>query len=278
MKKNFTLYTFFICFLSLALLSNSGGRANSSSGNPGATGAPGDGNTTCGSSGCHNSGSFTVEQLIELINADGQVVEQYAPNAEYTVRVTNTSDGNPSGYGFQMITLLESDDSVYNAWGAEGAGVRKVGGSNGIDYAEHLNTSSSGVFEIMWTAPPKESGGVVFYTSGNAVNGNGSPSGDGSVTTSVTIAEELGASIEDIRFANLEIFPNPTVNISQVKSDFLLKGTMTITNLLGKTVQTISINSEQLEINLEGYQAGVYLVNFIETNGKSGFTRRLIKN
>ena len=278
MKKNFTLYTFFICFLSLALLSNSGGRANASSGNPGATGAPGDGNTTCGSSGCHNSGSFTVEQLIELINADGQVVEQYAPNTEYTVRVTNTSDGNPSAYGFQMVSLLESDDSAYNAWGTEGAGVRKVAGSNGIDYAEHMNPSTSGVFEIMWTAPPKESGGVVFYTSGNAVNGNGSPSGDGSVTNSVSIAEELGASIEDLRFANLEIFPNPTVNISQVKSDFLLKGTMTITNLLGKTIQRKAVNAEQFEINLEGNQAGVYLLNFRDENGGNGFTRRLIKN
>ncbi len=257
-------------------MSNSGGRANASSSSPGATGAPGDGNNTCGSAGCHSQGAFTVSQLIELINSDGEVVDEYLPNAEYTVRVTNTSDGNPAGYGFQMLSLLDNDDSVYNAWSNAGSGVGIVD-VGGKSYAEHTSTSSSGVFEVMWTAPAKDSGPVVFYTGGNAVNGNGSPAGDGSVTTDLKVEEGVETSTIDLIFSEVEIFPNPTNSITQIKSEELMDGVITVSNLLGKTVIKSAIKSEQMEINLEAYQSGVYLLNFRSNNGLGGFTRRLVK-
>ncbi len=252
-------------------MSNAGGRANSGGS---ATGAPGDGNQTCGSAGCHSSGSLDVSIAIEMLDADGNPVDKYIPGTTYQMRVTNTSTDSPGAYGFQMVSLLDADDSVYNAWSDEGSGVQ-ISSIGTKTYAEHLSPSSSGVFEVKWTAPEISTGSVSFYVGGNAVNLNGGTSGDGSTTTSLTIEEDASSSIDIIDLADVRLSPNPAVDFINVSVAENVFTNVVVMDLSGRILNDTNINSETTQVNISDFSPGIYMVKLIGEHQQ--LTKRIVK-
>ncbi len=273
MKRNSTLFLFFICLLSFALMSNSGGRANASNSSPGATGAPGDGNQTCGSSGCHSQGALDISQLIEILDANDEVVNSYIAGQQYKLRVTNTSADNAPGFGFQMVSLIDSDNSFHNAWSDEGDGVHIINKS-GKSYAEHNQASTSGVWEVMWTAPAENSGDVTFYAAGNAVNLNGGTSGDGSTTSSLTVSEDMSSSVSNPEGFDFNISPNPTSDFITVTASANETLTVEFIQMDGKVLFSESMNSDVRSFDLSTYTSGVYLMRL--TGEKEQLTKRVL--
>ena len=221
MKFKNSLLASGILLLGIFLLqSHSAGRAGGNDrDNTGAPGGQTGGNgrmISCAN--CHNGANFEVGLDLELIDADGNLVNQYIPNEIYTATVSlETLSGMPSAYGFQMVSLLDSDDSDVNGW-VEGSltpnAQLSLANSTGRVYAEQDGTSESNEFSVRWQAPAVSSGDVSFYLAGVGVNANGASAGDHAPTPIRIILPELNTSdIKDVHNdIHLNVYPNPTVD------------------------------------------------------------------
>ena len=110
---NKILLTSFSLLTILALMSNSSGRGNIFG--QAVTGAPGDSNRTCASSGCHSSGAFSPTGNLTITDEDGNAVEAFIPGAIYDVTLSVEATGNANAFGFQMVALTK-DENGTNSW------------------------------------------------------------------------------------------------------------------------------------------------------------------
>jgi hypothetical protein len=84
-------------------------------------------------------------------------------------------------------------------------------------------------------------------------------------------------SVENVNTYNVGIFPNPSNGIFTLYSHFFTPERVIITDIYGKTIQTITqLNEKYNTINLEGYQSGIYFAK-ITINGNE-VVNKLIKN
>ena len=220
MRHNYLYYTAVILFgIAVLLQSNASGPA--SNGNR-ATGAPGDG-TACTT--CHTGGSFGSVSIDLQTNDDqGNEVTEYIAGGDYDMTITvDHSAGNPSGFGFQMLCLQDSDNSNVPGWSNPSSNAQ-LSFSAGRNYVEHDGASSTNQFMVEWTAPSAGKGDLTFYLGANAVNLNGANSSDNAALSSVTIAEISGdtndsipAGINEEIISQLGLYPNPARNFVQLR-------------------------------------------------------------
>lgn len=246
--------------------SNSSGPANN--GNR-ATGAPGDGASTCVT--CHSGGSFGNVNIGLTINTDsGNAVTEYMPGATYSLQVdVSATSGTPSGYGFQMIALQDDGDDPTNSFQNAGSGVQ-LSTTSGRQYAEHTAASATGTFNVDWVAPSAGAGDVTIYIGANAVNGNGINGGDNAALFDLTISE-MGGDTTDTTgngdpnglFASpeapkLNVFPNPAVGVLQVQGASVDLETAEIYALNGQRIKTVDFKDGH--VNVSDLESGVYLL------------------
>jgi len=262
-----TIYTLFIGLLGLTLiLGSSGGRATAT--DSGNTGAPGDDAATCQT--CHStSASIQVTLDINIQDAAGAIISDYMPGQTYDVSIVLNSSGaeTPVGYGFQALSLIDSDESDVAGWSDPASNVQIETISTGRSYAEHIGISTSNTFDFKWTAPVAGAGSVTFYSCGNGVNENGATSGDGAACTTFTIGEAFGVSNKEVNNTlNLEVFPNPVSDVLNVRFDVVLGGTYTANmyNSIGQLVQTkvqdAYTGENMIQLNCGELSQGVYML------------------
>lgn len=92
-------------------------------------------------------------------------------------------------------------------------------------------------------------------------------------TTRCVFVNKVGLS--SIELANLQIFPNPTQNVVNVKLEDVKINQMTLTDLQGRKLQTINDPAANTIISIENYSSGVYLLNIYTNDGVN--TQRIIK-
>jgi hypothetical protein len=275
-----TIHTLFFGSLlfiggSILLTSSSNGRAFAA--NDGNTGAPGEGQT-CRS--CHGGG-FGTTVSITLKDSTGFPVTDYIPGNVYDVDVSINTTGTAQRYGFQMVTLT-SNAIPYNAWSQPSANTR-IASAGQRDYAEHRGKSTTSSFSTKWTAPVAGTGDIVFYAGGAAVNNDGSTSGDGGNTTSLTISEDISTSISAFSLTEkLVFFPNPVEDQLLIKNTHseLLVGLIRIIDLNGKLIseQSLTVESnKQNVLDLSSLKAGVYMAQIITNNQGSASKRIVVK-
>lgn len=281
-----TIYILFIGLLGVVLfMGNSNGRADGAGW--GNTGAPGDQVLSNGSprtcQSCHATGNTQVTLDINLLDEAGDAISDYMPGQTYDVSVVlNHAGGDaPSGYGFQALSLIDSDESDVAGWSEPGANVKISTASNtGRSYAEQNGVSTENTFNFKWTAPADGSGSVTFYSCGNGVNDNGATSGDGAACTTLTVGEAFGVSTKEIaNTLNLEVFPNPVNDILNLRFDVVLGGTYTVNmyNALGQLVQTkvqdAYTGENIIQLNCEELGSGIHLLRL--ENEKNVLTRKV---
>lgn len=242
----------------IALMSNSSGRGNIFG--EAVTGAPGDSNKTCGTSGCHSSGAFSPTPILSVFDQDGNEITNYKPGETYDVVLKVEAVDNPVEFGFQMVSLTD-DNAPVNQWESIGSNVQlvKLGDR---DYIEHNSPSSENEFSARWTAPSTGTGDVKFYFAVNAVNGNGSPSGDGAANSSFTLNETLSSS-SDINNITFKIFPNPAtdfITIDGVEDAY----TYTMVDINGKTIIR-GFGNDKTTVNTANLNPGLYFI-ILENN------------
>ncbi len=276
-----------LCFILLP--GNKNGRASESqSGN---TGAPGDESNSNGSprtcSYCHFGAAGPVT-FIHLIDSNGDTVTQYLPGQQYKARVSMTNNNsNLTGYGFQMIALRDSDNTDLDGFSDPGNNTvnnYKIATiPNGRTYAEHDNVSLTPLFDVVWTAPPQGTGPVTFYAAGNAVNRNGSTSGDGTDSHVLPINEAIPAGTNDPGAAafTLSVWPNPAVHTAQLNLQLKQSGAFRLRaftldgQLCWESVQILEAGQNSLQLPVDTWQAGTYVLEV--SNGNQKGISRLVK-
>ncbi len=115
-----------------------------------------------------------------------------------------------------------------------------------------------------------QSEGTLYYYRVSATNANGSSAFSNivTITTGVTgINEQLSASIN--------LYPNPSNGVTILSGLGSLEGTVTVTNVLGETVQHIELTqANTVALNLT--DAGLYII-YIETNAGAVVRRLMIE-
>lgn len=183
---------------------NSGGKA-------GKTGSPGEG--TC--ENCHSGGSGTT--TIGLNSTPPMVGGEYQPNTTYRIQIS-VANQNYNNFGFDC-EILDVNNNDAGTMSNPGTGVKfMLSGSrnNATHTAPKSGSGGFTTFEFDWTAPA--SGKATFYIAANAVNLNGSTSGDKPTNTSFTFNPATPSSLTaSVQNANIHIYPNPC------KKDFQLQ-------------------------------------------------------
>ncbi|MFK7946187.1 MAG: choice-of-anchor V domain-containing protein [Saprospiraceae bacterium] len=277
MKLKF-IYTFFgLAAFTLITMSNSGGRAG---GGQGATTAPGEG-TVCTT--CHNGGSFGASvDVILKDKASGAEVTEYMPGVTYDVEVSIGTSTTPSGYGFQVLALQNSDNSSISTWANNITANTRLTTNSGRQYFEQADIATTNIFEAEWTAPVAGTGSVTFYAAGNAVDGSGSTAGDQAVTSEITFMESTTSTSGLAKLGiSLSTFPNPTVNdltlmLTTTKSKDLV---INIYNLNGQKIDDQNVIAQtgenRFQFDVEAYTSGIYFVEI--TDGINRTSTRFVK-
>ena len=268
MKNTILILT--IIFGALTLTSNRSGRTSLTG--QGVTGAPGESGQNCGSFGCHFNGQFDPDLQITMTNQDGENVNSYLPNETYTINLKINHTGSPTGYGFQIVSLSDSNNEGINTWSDLSDQMNEVF-VNERQYVEQNTLISSDLIQLSWTAPESGTGPVSIYGVGNAVNGNGSSSGDGADTSFLRITENISSSIEDISSNYFKIYPNPTTDFVNIEGS----QQVLLANLFDINGRKIKSINTQNPIDVSGLQKGVYLLNIIMENGNNYFKNLVIQ-
>ena len=290
MKTRILYSIFSLTLLATLFLSNSGGRAGSA--NQGNTGAPGDelaGNNPRTCQSCHATGDIQVTMSLEILDIDNNPITAYSPNELYTaiVRIDSAAGPTPQGYGFQVVSLFDADNSDVNGWTESGHSENvQIAESTNTNraYAEHKGVSSNNEFLIQWQAPEAGKGDISFYAAGNGVNDNGTTSGDGAaLPQKLTISEGMVSSIKDLSSLgiDLQLSPNPVKNQlflsfdNHRQEEVFIK----ILNAAGQVFYTqnlqLIMGKQTKQIDLSQFSKGLYFVQI--ANEKAISTKKIVK-
>ena len=290
MKK--IIYTFFLIATAFTLTSNSSGKAASEG--EGMTGAPGDRFQANGSAvtcqSCHTGGSYNPTAKIEFFNEAGTTaVTKYEAGKNYTIRLTITASGTPSGYGFQMIDIRKSNSTNIKGFlpaASQTAGIQITpitsGNQANRSYAEHSRSLASNTINVKWKAPVAGSGSVVFYAVGNAVDGrNGSAGDNGTGSINAEFTEQTSSVNELALSVDMAVSPNPTTEgvVLSLSSKMAKKIQVRITDISGKTVLTenraIQVGENTVKLDVSNFSKGVYMLQVIENQNL--ISKKLLK-
>jgi len=130
----------------------------------------------------------------------------YTPNQRGTFTVTITDTGTPARqlYGFEASARLGSNLEKGQAGTLIAGTAQRVICENEasapcpsgspVQFVEHSQPNTTGVFTFDWTPPAAGSGDVVVYVAGNAANGSRDPNGDRIYTANVRLTEAAASS------------------------------------------------------------------------------------
>lgn len=94
---------------------------------------------------------------------------------------------------------------------------------------------------------------------------------------SVRVVKGIGIGLsveEDAEVETFRMYPNPANNRVYVQAESEIQ-TISIYNTLGALVQVLNVNGEAVELDLAGYNTGIYLINVKQANGNNS-TQRLV--
>lgn len=283
MKKKVLLFPLATGIAALTLTSFSGGPATGGLGNH--TGSNGS-SASCSGGGCHASNNIATTVTIGLL--DGATpVTTYIPGKLYTVVVTGATAGSTfSKFGFQASAVKAGATS-------QQAGTFATGGTPNIavipsaitgapvlvEHQAPLNGVPAGgnmayTVQFHWTAPAAGTGKVRFYTMLNAVNANGSSSGDQPNAATREYDENTTTSVGQISaLSALSIYPNPaTGNMATLRMDGEPAGNYMVAfyDMSGKLAlqQPISVqqNNMNAALSTSALSAGMYHVHISGMN------------
>jgi hypothetical protein len=149
-----------------------------------ATGSPLAGNAC---RNCHGGNSLGTEATIRLRDGAGFFQTDYIPGEQYSVELSYTTTVAASAFGMQAV-ILDNANAQAGEMGPP-PGRTRIRQRGGIDYIDHSQRLQGDLIAFDWTAPAAGTGEVNIYAVVNAVNGNGSTSGDTPDEAILTLGE-----------------------------------------------------------------------------------------
>jgi hypothetical protein len=76
----------------------------------------------------------------------------------------------------------------------------------------------------------------------------------------------------------MSIYPNPTNGIATINTGGIEKGSVEITDVVGKRIASITFNASTFNIDMNNYNArGTYFIQLKNENGVIVSTQRIVK-
>lgn len=236
----------------------------------------------CSGGSCHPAGSAAktkasltgIVSLFSNASATAPVVGGYVPGTKYWVKLTAENTTPLLKFGFQASCVSGTTTKVNAGTLAAMPGSNtavKTGAINVIEHTKALDATSFQYVSIFeWTAPPAGTGDVTFYVMVNAVNGNGTTSGDEPGVGMTKTFYEKTTSIGEIK-NNIasKIYPNPCTNVLSIESASNDKFMATVYDLNGR--QVIAPSHEN-NLDVSALAAGVYLLRLNTEDGQQSAT------
>lgn len=229
----------------------------------------------CNLSGCHGASSTaTIPSLVVVAKASGDTVKdgKYTPGVSYIVTVIG-NNAAAQGFGFILRASQNGGSaqsgSFANPTPSASTKIQSVGGFTVFEHKSIVPVTSGGFSaSAEWTAPAASSGNVVMNLAVNAVNSNGTTSGDQWNTTSVTLTENTTSSVAAIDGGlQLNVYPNPVVSSLNVDlmnnsaADF----NYTIYSMNGVKAAQGHLNNNVNTIDVSALASGMHFISI--TNG-----------
>ncbi len=86
---------------------------------------------------------------------------------------------------------------------------------------------------------------------------------------------DTNVGVKDVSESHVKVYPNPADNVLFVKSSEIISD-ISITDVLGRNIETINVNSDFSEINIANFTKGVYFIR-INTENESYIIKSFIK-
>ena len=88
--------------------------------------------------------------------------------------------------------------------------------------------------------------------------------------------EEVSTSINKASAASLSIYPNPASSQVTIANGSVIQQ-MVVTNIIGKEIININPNSENVNLNVENLQKGIYILSIEDINGSVSSQRLIVE-
>lgn len=259
-----------------------------SNGKAGNTGSPSEGTCSSSAGGCHSGGTSAVSGAT-LLATPAFSGNQYVPGTVYSVSLTVGALGfTKFGFGCEALNSSNSDAGTMQN---PGAGVKFMVAANGRNNAVQNGTQNGAsgfyTFTFNWVAPAAGTGIVKFFYCGNAVNGNGTTSGDLAIPGSLILTESSTAGINELfsktQNIDLSTFPNPAKEFINVRYNTEVGGEngIEIVNVQGEVVKNMTFGyegtgSQSHFLSLKGIAAGIYFVRIRQNSEIVGQSKLVI--
>jgi hypothetical protein len=272
MKKNYI-----ILLSGIAVLIFTAASVLSPTGKAGATGSPGE--TTCNTSGCHNS--FALNSGPGSITVTSDIPNwEYTPGQLYTINVKVKHAGRSLfGFGTEILKADGSNSgnmAIINSAKTQFLNI-VVGGKTRRNATHKSNggaAADSMEFSIHWTAPLAGTGDATIYFAGNACNNNSEATGDFVYSGSQVIAEAITSTgVDRNAMEAFTIYPNPVKD--KLNIEYNLKANTNVVikiySLDGKLIREL-INESQsgaqkLSFDLKNeLPKGAYIISAVGGN------------
>ena len=256
----------------------------SATGYAGYTGSPGE-QTCSGGGACHGGGSSSVSGItitsVPAFSVNGNSDTEYLPDSTYQINLTVSAAGF-TRYGFDC-EILDINSANAGTMQNPGSGVKFLnafGRRNAVHSTPKIAATGIASFTFKWKAPVSSTGDATIYAIANAVNGNGTTSGDFVLspvtkllvegtpppppidTTSTVGVKEIFSSVSKV-----SVFPNPANDITNISYNLSQPKTITIQliDIKGNVIKQL-YNQENEPgfhtqiLNLQGIASGVYFI------------------
>lgn len=208
----------------------------------GISGRSGSNGTGCGTGSCHGTIS-TVTTLSILQAIDGKLLVAPGSSINLTLRVSNNTKA-AAGCDIAVKTSKNGLVRAGTLKPTEGSGLYLLAGE--LTHVTPRAMDNGGVnFDFSWQAPASE-GTYYLQAAGNAVNANGSSSGDAwAFMQAVELVVSTSSSVDNTVSPLTSIFPVPAHNTVTVTAKVNPGSTvdLTVFNAMGTAVFTWSGSS-----------------------------------
>jgi hypothetical protein len=149
---------------------------------------------------------------------------------ETVTAIANTV--NPASGSWSTTNTLTSVTALSNSKNASVKGLRVGTGSNVVYFADDATTGCR-------------------FSSWLAYN--------------VTFAQSIVDNSDKVITSNVNLYPNPTKDVVTIEN---ISGahTISLVDMTGRTIKTVSVNAEQMNLNFSGIQTGKYMVQIVGEN------------
>lgn len=220
------------------------------------------GASTIGCGSCHGTANAATTITVTGIPATGFIAGTTYP---LSLKVTNASK-LAAGFDLSVTAGTLSNPP---------ANTMLMGGGTELHHtAKLLMTAGDAVWNFSWTAPAAGNTATI-HVAGNAVNNNGSDSGDQWNKISITFNKAIPAAVTDMEKTGISVFPNPCTDYITVNSTQEIDlNTFYAVSFNGSIIKmsAMKMNPDNYKLETTSLSKGNYLLAY-SVNGKTNHVR-----